>query len=139
MKKPIWARNQGRVLSGVLLGGNNVATGHWKRVQQAGSQVAGITAVVTGQIEEMRALPASAKARVEFQRQFATREHGLNTVEHMRSFLTPEICKARNVRGGQGGSPESHAKKSLTGHHIRWHVKRGIVKSDCKLCQGDQN
>lgn len=36
-------------------------------------------------------------------------------------------------------TPESCAKGGRMAMHIRWHVNRGIVKSDCQCCEEDSN
>jgi len=62
---------------------------------------------------------ALAKARA-VQTPAERRERG----QQMRSLLTPEQLSTAGCKGGPKGM------------HVRWHVNRGVMKPDCKLCQG---
>lgn len=64
----------------------------------------------------------------------AARISGRQNVEsgHLRS-----ICSSGGKVGGRKHAESGHcANISAKGHHIRWHVKRGLVSLTCNLCRG---
>lgn len=107
-----------RRINGTVQGRQNVITGHMQRLASIGGTIAGITNAVNGVLVERARISGQVAVK-------SGRLAKLRTPEHQ--------AKAGRVQG------LINAKNGLfyKNAHVRWHVKRGIVKAECTLCMSE--
>ena len=111
---PVYGRINGRITGRKLKEQGRGIFGRTPEQHSKDSQKAGRVALESGHLARMRALP---------QTKVAQRQAGRKLKEDGKGIFTPGM---QAVAGRIG---------SRVTNHIRWHLNRGIVNSNCMLCQ----
>lgn len=132
---------KGGLKSGPINGRKNIESGHLIRIASMGGRIGGRKNVESGQIQALgrvsgrKAVENGMLASIRTPESCSKGGRGAVTSGHLASISAKggRVSGRKNAESGQLASiatPESRAK----GNHIRWHIRRGIKSSSCKLC-----
>lgn len=120
-------------VSGFLLGSRMVATGQLRLISSYGGSISGRMNVLNGQLDSLRTPEHQSRAG---------RIGGSASGGKKKSAWTPERRAAQATRALvciQDGTitpfDAPTVEHQRVAAHSRWHVKRGVVKSNCEFCQ----
>jgi hypothetical protein len=114
-------------------GMTNIRTGHASTLGKTWGPVNGRLAVETGQLREITVLGGNATATIPGQLSSIGKKGGKST-----AAIPGALQKAGRRSFELYGNPstyESRAKGARAAVHKVWHVRRGIKKDSCMLCQ----
>lgn len=117
-------------ISGFLLGSKMVATGQLRAVSSYGGSISGRMNVLNGQLDSLRTPEHQSRAG---------RIGGSVSGGKKKSAWTTDRRAAQAVRAlttalTHQNLPVPTLEHQRVASHTRWHVKRGIVKANCSLC-----
>jgi len=115
-----------------VVGRKNVETGHLKSISVKG----GLAAVKSGQIFKIATREARSKGGQRSGQQHIDSGHiqALGR-KYGGKFLTREVCSKAGRIGGKTNARTGHMQRmQRISNHVRWHVRRGIVRPACALC-----
>lgn len=114
-------------------GALNQPRGARVRGGRKGGRIAGRKAVESGQIYQMATPEGRARGG-----RISGPIRGRKNVEsgQIYQIATPESCARGGRKSGRKSVESGHlARISAKALHVRWHTNRGIVNSDCPLCE----